>query len=428
MFCDKVTVNIQAGNGGDGIVSFLHEKYREFGGPDGGDGGKGGSIIFKADGSQNTLYYYKTHHKIKAEDGQRGKGRQKHGKNGEDLIVKVPPGTVIIDEATQKVIGDLVTDTEVVLAKGGDGGFGNAHFTSSTRQSPRVAELGEPGEMRDITLEMKMIADVGLVGLPNVGKSTLLSVVSAAKPKIANYEFTTLIPNLGVVEEKTFGVGTGFVMADIPGIIEGASEGKGLGIEFLRHIERTRLLVHILDVTHLDLAQDYKTIRAELKYYSVDLSKRLEIVVINKIDSVPKEDLEAKAKALQKVVPKGTKVYQISAVAHLNLTELLHAIEQGLQKIPKEELAVPEEEEHKVFTIEDLVDKNHFVVEKKKKYYEISGPKIDRFAVRTDFTNPFGVARFRDILKKNGIDKELKRAGAQEGDRIKVGGGKEFIL
>jgi GTPase len=427
IFCDKVTVNIKAGNGGDGIVSFLHEKYREFGGPDGGDGGKGGSVILVADDSQNTLYYYKTHHKIEAKSGDRGKGRRKHGKNGEDLIIKVPQGTVIINEDTGKLIADLANDSEVVVAKGGDGGYGNAHFTSSTRQSPRISELGEPGEELNVTLEMKMIADVGLVGLPNVGKSTLLSVISAAKPKIANYEFTTLIPNLGVVEEGTFEVGSGFIAADIPGIIEGASEGKGLGIEFLKHIERTRLLVHILDVTHLDLAADYKTIRNELNHYSVNLSERPEIIAVNKIDSVPPEVLAEKLKTLKKVLPKGTLVHEISAVAHLNLKPLLHAIELDLAKIPKTVIADDEEPETKIFTIEDVLQQNHFTVIKKKKSYELTGPKIERFAVRTDFSNPFGVARFRDILKKQGIDKELKRAGAKEGDKIKVNG-KEFIF
>lgn len=418
---------MKAGNGGDGVVSFLHEKYREFGGPDGGDGGNGGSVIFKSDESQNTLYYYKTHHKIAAENGEKGKGRRKHGKNGADLVVKVPPGTVVVNEETGELIGDLALDSEIVVAKGGPGGYGNAHFTSSTRQSPRVSELGEPGQELNIVLEMKMIADVGLVGLPNVGKSTLLSVVSAAKPKIANYEFTTLIPNLGVVEEGTFGVGSGFIVADIPGIIEGASQGKGLGIEFLKHIERTRLLVHVLDVTHPDLAVDYKTIRNELKFYSIDLSKRPEIVVVNKIDAIPEEERLEKEKALKKALPKGTKVFEISAAAHLNLSELLHAIEAGLTKIPKKIEVPVAEEETKVFTLEDVVNQSLTTVTKKKKYYIISGDKIERFAIRTDFSNPFGVARFRDILKKQGIDKELKRAGAIEGDKVKVAG-KEFIL
>lgn len=427
IFCDKVEVNVKAGNGGDGVVSFLHEKYREFGGPDGGDGGKGGSVIFQADESQNTLYYFKTHHKVQAENGEKGKGRKKHGKNGSDLFIKVPPGTVIVNEETGKVIGDTAETPEILVASGGGGGFGNAHFTSSVRQSPRVSELGEPGEELNIILEMKMIADVGLVGLPNVGKSTLLSVVSAAKPKIANYEFTTLIPNLGVVEEGTFGVGKGFVMADIPGIIEGASAGKGLGMEFLKHIERTRLLVHILDITHPNLGVDYKTIRNELKYYSVDLSKRPEIVTVNKIDSIPEEERVEKLKDLKKALPKGTKVFEISAVAHLGLSELLHALEAGLLKIPKNTPIGSKKEEHKVFTLEDVVGKDIFTVTKKKKHYIITGAKIEKFAIRTDFTNPFGVARFRDILKKQGIDKELKRAGAVEGDMVKVAG-KEFIF
>lgn len=425
MFCDKVSIYVKAGNGGDGLVSFLHEKYREFGGPDGGDGGKGGDIIFKVDDSLNTLYWFKTHHKIKAEDGERGKKRKCHGKNGEDLVVKIPRGTIVIDEELSHVLADLSDKDEFVAAKGGEGGFGNAHFSSSVRQTPKVGELGEPGKEYNLILELKMIADVGLIGLPNVGKSTLLSVVSAARPKIADYEFTTLIPNLGVVEEDTFGVERGFIAADIPGLIEGASQGKGLGDEFLRHIERTKVLVHILDATHDNLAEDYRVIRKELKDYVIDMSDKDEIVVINKIDVVNGDELQKKLNKVQKIVK--SKIITISAVAHKNLPDLLHTIERTLKKAANNEQPIAKSESHKIFTIEDVVSQDLFLVEKVEDGYEIKGNKIEKFAVRTDFSNPHAVARLRDIMKKMGVDKELRRAGAEEGDKIIVSG-KEFDL
>lgn len=424
MFCDKVSISVKAGNGGDGTVSFLHEKFREFGGPDGGDGGKGGDIIFKVDDNVNTLYWFKTHHHQKAESGGRGKGRKKHGKNGLDSVLKVPRGTVITDGETGEIIVDLSVVEEKVVAKGGNGGFGNAHFTSSTRQAPRVAELGEPGEEKALNLELKMIADVGLVGLPNVGKSTLLSVVSGARPKIADYEFTTLIPNLGVVEEGRFGLERGFIMADIPGIIEGASEGKGLGDEFLRHIERTRLIVHILDANHSDLAEEYRIIREELRHYKVDLTDRPELVAVNKIDSISEEELSVKVKSLKKVVGKKPLIL-FSAIAHKNLSELLHQIELILKNTPKEK--PPEAEEFKVFTMEDVELGERFEVEKVEETYVITGTKIEKFAQRTDFSNPHAVLRIRDIFKRMGIDKELRRKGAEAGDPVRILD-KEFTL
>lgn len=423
MFCDRVSISIKAGTGGDGLVSFLHEKYREFGGPDGGDGGKGGDVIFKVDDRLNTLYWFKTNHKLKAENGERGKRRKCHGKNGQDLVLPVPQGTVVIDEKTGHILADLSDKDEVVLAKGGEGGFGNAHFTSSTRQTPKVGELGEPGEEKDLTLELKMIADVGLIGLPNVGKSTLLSVVSAARPKIADYEFTTLIPNLGVVEEGTFGIERGFIAADIPGLIEGASKGKGLGDEFLRHIERTKVLVHLLDATHQDLAGDYKTIRKELKDYQVDLSGKSEIVALSKIDTLDPKFFTEKLSEAKKAA-KGKKVFAISSVAHKGLPELLHEIEIQLKKIGNQKSEI-KNQDYKVFTIEDVVGQDLFSVEKIDDGHLVKGKKIEKFATRTDFSNPHAVIRFRDILKKMGIDKELRRAGAEQGDKITIAG-KEF--
>jgi len=418
IFCDKVSIYIKAGDGGDGAVSFLHEKYREFGGPDGGDGGKGGSVIFESTDSENTLYYFKTHHKLLAEKGRRGSGRRKHGANGEDLVIKVPVGTVLINEENGKQIGDLSKPGQLTVAKGGDGGFGNSHFTSSVRQTPQLAELGEPGEELNLTLEMKLVADVGLIGLPNVGKSTFLSVVSAAKPKIADYEFTTIIPNLGVIEQGNFEAERGFIAADIPGLIEGASEGRGLGDDFLRHIERTKVLVHFLDATHENLREDYAVIRKELKDYKLDISDKPEIVIINKIDAVPEEDLKKKLEKVQAVVK--SKIIPISAVAHKNIPALIHEIESKLAKEAKAEKLEINEEVVKEFTIEDVKNQNIFEVAKEDDYYVVTGNKVERFAIRTDFTNPHAVARFRDIMKKIGLDKELRRAGAVQGDKIKI--------
>lgn len=425
MFCDKATVKIKAGNGGNGLATFLHEKYREFGGPDGGDGGNGGDVILKVSDSLNTLHYFKSNTHIKAENGGSGMRRKKHGKNGEDLIVSVPRGTVIINEKDGTQLVDLSEIEEFIVAKGGEGGFGNAHFVSSVRQAPEVAELGEPGEELEVTFELKMIADVGFIGLPNVGKSTFLSVVSAARPKIANYEFTTLIPNLGVIEDGTFGSVTGFIAADIPGLIEGASQGKGLGDDFLRHIERTKVLVHFLDATHEDLRDDYKTIRNELKKYEVDLSKKPEIVIINKIDAIPDDELAKKLKRAQAVVK--SKIILISAVAHKNIPELIHEIEAKLIKENSKQQPVTKKGKTKIFTIEDVKSDNLFTVKKFNDHYSVKGIKIEKFAIRTDFNNAHGVDRFRDIMEKMGITKELKRHGAELGDTIKIGK-KEFKL
>lgn len=428
MFCDKVEVKIKAGDGGDGIASFLHEKYKEFGGPDGGDGGNGGDVILTVDDSLNTLHYFKTHHELQAENGERGKKRKSHGKNGADLNIKVPRGTVVFDAKSGKEVVDMTVLDSFIIAKGGEGGFGNAHFVSSTRQAPRAFELGEPGEELLATLELKMIADVGFIGLPNVGKSTFLSIVSAARPKIANYEFTTLIPNLGVVEPGTFGSETGFIAADIPGLIEGASKGKGLGDEFLRHIERTKVLVHFLDATREDLRADYGTIRKEIKEYKGGLGKELaelpEIVIVNKTDAISAEELKKKVKKAQEVV--SSKIIEISAVAHKNIPALIHEIEGKLKKENAKNKEKKTEGE-KVFTIDDVVSRDVFDVKKVKDGYIVSGAKIKKFAIRTDFSDAHSMMRFRDIVKKMGIDKELRRTGAKEGDKIQIAG-KEFRL
>jgi GTP-binding protein len=360
-----------------------------------------------------------------AQNGERGGKRRKHGASGADLVVRVPIGTMIIDEETSKPLGDLSKPGQLVVAKGGQGGFGNSHFTSSVRQTPRVAELGEPGDELNLTLEMKMVADVGLIGLPNVGKSTFLSVVSAARPKIADYEFTTLIPNLGVIERGTFGAERGFIAADIPGLIEGASQGKGLGDDFLRHIERTQVLVHFIDATHSNLREDYETIRKELKKYkggllNVNLVDLPEIVVVNKIDAISDVELRKKLDRVQAVVK--SKIIPISAVAHKNIAAVIHETEKKLEKAKRqaETMDIDEVSEYKEFTLADVKDQNIMEVVKENDYFLLTGNRIERFAIRTDFANPYAVARFRDILKKMGADKELRRKGAVQGDRIKI--------
>ena len=323
MFVDKVAVTIQAGDGGDGVVNFRHEKFVDRGGPDGGDGGHGGNIIMQASRNQNTLATFRYQKLLKASNGQAGTERKKHGANGKDSIVMVPVGTLVTSQEG-RLLADLTEDgQEVIIAKGGRGGFGNAHFTSSIRQAPRVAEKGEKGEIYNAVLELKMIADVGLVGLPNAGKSTFLAATSHAKPEIADYPFTTLRPNLGIVEVDK---DTSLLVADIPGLIEGASEGKGLGDEFLRHVERTSVLLHMIDSYQDDVVAAYKTIQNELKSYAVDLTKRPQMVVLTKIDGQPNEVIQTKLELLKKVAPKSTPLFAISAQSHIGVKELLYAV------------------------------------------------------------------------------------------------------
>lgn len=426
MFCDKITIQLKAGEGGDGRVGFLHEKYREFGGPDGGDGGGGGDIIFKVNTGINTLYYYKTHKVLKAENGENGKRKKQRGKRGEDLILEIPKGTLVLNKNGELVADLSDNNSEEVILKGGIGGFGNAHFTTSTRQAPRVAELGEKGEEEDIVLELKLVADVGLVGLPNAGKSMLLSVISKAKPKVANYPFTTIVPNLGVVEGSRFGLkeGQGFVVCDVPGLIEDASKGKGLGDEFLRHVERNRLLVHLLDITSESILEDFETIQKELKDYKHDISKKKQLVVLTKVDIVD----EKKAKENIKIISKRLKLKKydnilnkkpivISAVTHIGLKDLMIETFKTLSSISKEEA---EKGDYKVFTLKDVDDKSGFTVEKKRDRYIVFGGKIEGFVARTDFSNPYAVQRLKDIMKKMGVEKELVRKGAKAGDKIKI--------
>lgn len=418
MFSDLAEINIKAGNGGNGRLSFLHEKYREFGGPDGGNGGSGGDIVFRADTNWNTLYYYKTHRKLAAENGEAGKERKKNGRNGEDLIVKVPLGTIIFDIETNEQLADVsVQGQDYVIALGGEGGYGNAHFTSSKRQKPEFAELGIAGEEYNVRLEMKLIADVGLVGLPNIGKSTFLSVVTAAKPKIADYPFTTIIPNLGVVERGDKG---GFVIADIPGLIAGASQGKGLGDEFLRHIERTRIIVHFVDSLSEDIEADFKVINAELKTFNPEILKKPQILAVSRIDLLNGKEKVAIQKKAEKIISTHKTLfkydkqpYLFSAAVHTGLDELNREIELELGNIPK----AVEVDDRPVLTIQDA-RRNVFNVEKNENGYLVTGPKIERFALKTDFTNPHATMRLYDIMRKMGIVKRVEKLGANYGDKI----------
>lgn len=417
-FIDHVTILVRAGDGGNGRVSFRHEKYIDRGGPDGGDGGNGGDVVFVASRNQNTLVQFRYHKELAAENGGDGDKVRRHGRRGKDLRVEVPVGTVVTN-AEGLTLADLTEDgQEAVVAQGGRGGFGNAHFISSTRQAPKFAEKGEAGEETELTLELKLIADVGLVGLPNAGKSTLLSVISNARPEIADYPFTTLTPNLGVVDIARE---TSLLFADIPGLIEGAAEGKGLGDEFLRHVERTAVLLHLVDVTGDDVVADYQTIQAELQTYRQNLAKKRQIVVLSKIDLILPEELAAKRAAMERVLPKGSELFAISSQAHENLQPLLYAVRAAVDAERKAQAAI--EPEEKVMPVLRLKDQSSWRVSREGNVFIVSGSKIERFAVRTDFDNEEAVRRLRVIMRKQGIDHELKRQGIEPGSTVRIAGG-----
>jgi GTPase len=417
MFVDKVQVEVKAGDGGDGIVSFRHEKFIDKGGPDGGDGGRGGNVIFEASRNQNTLAAFRYQKRIEASPGKPGGKRKMHGRSGQDLVIQLPVGTVVT-EASGEVIADLTEDAmQTVIARGGQGGFGNAHFVSSTRQAPRIGEKGEKGEQRSLILELKMIADVGLVGLPNAGKSTLLAAISNARPEIANYPFTTIRPNLGMVDVDEQ---TSLLFADIPGLIEGAAEGKGLGDDFLRHVERTKVLIHLLDIYQNDIASAYQTIQKELKAYRVDLSKRPQLVVLNKIDGLDEDIVADKTAELKTVLPKRTRVFAVSAQSRAGVRELLFAVKNLVIKQRKQEKAKGKDSEPSVPVIR-LQNDEAWSVAKHDSVFVVTGRKIERFAARTDFTSFHAVQRLRDIMKKMGIMHELTRQGIEPGQKIKIG-------
>ena len=416
MFIDKTTVRVKAGDGGNGIVSFRRERYVEFGGPDGGDAGHGGNIILQASRNQNTLANFRFQKELKAEDGKKGEAANMHGRSGKDLVVEVPVGTVLMSEDGQTLLADLAVDGQaVVVAKGGKGGFGNAHFTSSTRQAPKIAEKGEPGEEFLAILELKMIADVGLVGLPNAGKSTFLASLSNAKPEIADYPFTTLVPNLGIVPVDKE---NSLLVADIPGLIEGASEGKGLGDDFLRHVERTKVLIHLIDAWSEDVAAAYKTIVGELAAYKIDLSKKPLLVVLSKIDGLDADIIADQAKQLQKVIPKGQKVYPMSAISHTGTKEVLYAALQLVQKARAEQTEI-DENELPIIGVKE--DEQAWHITRDEDTFVVTGRKIERFALRADADTEEGQRRLRDIMGKMGILSGLQKQGIEAGQKIRIG-------
>ena len=415
MFTDYVKIIAKAGNGGNGAISFRREKYVAAGGPDGGDGGKGGNIYFEVDPDSNTLIDFRYNKKFKAENGKNGEGAHKFGKSGEDLYIKVPIGTIVRDAKTNKVLADLSHEgqKELILA-GGRGGKGNSHFATSTRQAPRFAQDGEKGEEKELILELKLLADVGLIGFPNVGKSTFLSMTTSATPKIADYHFTTLEPNLGVVKTE---YGDSFVIADIPGIIEGASEGTGLGLQFLRHIERTRLLLHVIDVSGSEgrnPVQDFNTINEELKKYSEKLSQRKQIIVANKVDILQDESLY---KELEKTAKEhNMEIFKISAATGEGIPELLKHISDVLKTLPKEDLI--ETENEKVYTLDNKDD--GYTIEKEDGKFVIKGEAVERIMRRVNIEDNESLYYFQKSLDNLGVNEKLKKMGIQEGDIVKI--------
>ena len=418
MFTDYVKIYAQAGKGGNGAISFRREKYVASGGPDGGDGGKGGDVYFRVDPDANTLIEFRFKKKFKAENGENGQGARKYGKSGENLYIPVPIGTVVKDATTNELLADLSEPGQkTLLLKGGRGGLGNSHFATATRQAPRFAQDGEPGEEREFILELKLLADVGLVGFPNVGKSTFLSVVTSATPKIANYHFTTIDPNLGVIKSK---YGDSFVIADIPGIIEGASDGTGLGIQFLRHIERTRMLLHFIDVSGLEgrnPVEDYKTINEELQKYSKKLAKRTQIIVANKADAMTDD---TNYKELEKIANNNNqRIFKISATTGEGIEELMNYVSKTLKTLPKENLIdIDTNIKEKVYKIED---EEKFTVEKDGKTFVVKGEAVDKIIRRVNITDNESLYYLHKKLDEIGLDKALKKAGIKDGDTVKIG-------
>ncbi len=414
MFVDKAIIEVIAGNGGNGAIAFRHEKYIEKGGPAGGDGGRGGSVIFVGSRSINTLIDFRYNQKIVAPNGQNGMGKKCYGKKGENVYVKVPLGTVVYDENNNFLIADINEEGQsIVIAKGGRGGRGNCHFANSKHQAPEIAENGELGERLKIRLELKLLADVGLVGFPSVGKSTLLSVVSAAKPEIAAYHFTTLSPNLGVVRishDKSF------VMADLPGIIEGASNGKGLGFQFLKHVERCRILVHVIDMAATDGRdpfQDYQIIKNELEAFNPDLLKRTQIIVANKMDQ---EEASLFLEEFKKQLKDDIPIYEISALTHQNVNELMLKIAELLDKAPLYPIHV-DENEYKLY---EYKPEEFCQIKKEDGMYIVYGKPIEELYHRSNLSTDQGILKFLRILRYNGVEEKLVKAGIQEGDTVKI--------
>ena len=414
MFVDYAKIVVRSGDGGNGAATFRREKYVAAGGPDGGDGGKGGDVIFEVDPDSNTLIDFRFMKKFKAENGKNGSGNHCTGKSGEDCVIKVPKGTVIRERETEKIIADLSEDGQrECILKGGRGGKGNSHFATSTRQAPRFSQDGEKGVEKELILELKLLADVGLIGFPNVGKSTILSRVTSATPKIADYHFTTIQPNLGVMKTE---YGDSFVIADIPGIIEGASEGVGLGIQFLRHIERTRLLLHVIDGSGQegrDPVKDFYDINEELKKYSEKLSQRKQIIVVNKADAMMDHTLYQNLKAVAK--KEQMEIFKISAVTGEGVANLFNHVSEVLKELPKEDLM--EFEESIVYTLED--EAPQFTIEVIDGEFYVTGRAIERLMGRVNIGDNESMNYLQKSIKKLGIEEALKEKGVQEGDTVK---------
>lgn len=412
-FTDKVRIKLLSGKGGNGMVAWRREKYVDKGGPAGGDGGRGGDIYLIADESMSTLMDFTFQSVFKSENGENGRGKSQHGACGKDLYVKVPLGTVVKDLDTNKIIADLKhPEQTVMVAKGGRGGRGNSRFATAQKRAPQFCEPGEPGVERNLELELKLLADIGLLGMPNAGKSTLISVISSAKPKIADYPFTTIVPNLGVVKKPT---GDGFVVADIPGLVEGASEGIGLGHEFLRHVERCRFLIHLVDLTADDPLQNYLTINEELAKHDERLASTYQILALNKIDAVEPEYVE---EMKEKFSEYSDEIFAISAATKQNLKDFMNFVYQKVDEIEKPEIEIETEEDLGAFDNDDSAfsvyktGKNEFVVE---------GGKLFRLANVTDSQNLEQINRFQHIMDDMGVFEALKHAGVKDGDEIKIG-------
>lgn len=411
MFVDRAKIYLKGGDGGNGMIAFRREKYVPMGGPSGGDGGRGGHVIFVADDNLSTLMDFKYHRHFKAERGVHGQSKNMHGAAGEDMLVKVPVGTIIWDDDTGELIADLAENgQEAVVARGGRGGRGNARFSNSVNRAPSVSENGEPGQERYVRLELKLLADVGLVGFPNAGKSTFISRVSAARPKIADYPFTTLVPNLGVVQTKSR---DSFVIADIPGLIEGAHAGSGLGHEFLRHIERTRVLIFVLDTAQTegrDVLEDYATLCGELERYRADLLERPWLIAANKMD------LPEAGDNLARLVSRfGDKVYPISAATGEGLEPLMDKTWEMLQSLPRETAVITEGPVVRRFEEEEA-----FKIEIVDGVYEVTGKRIEKLMAMTNFTTDEGLQRFQRTLEHMGLENELRRMGIKEGDTVRI--------
>jgi GTPase len=420
MFVDQTKIYVKGGDGGNGIVAYRREKYVPLGGPAGGDGGKGANVVFEVNEGLRTLMDFRYQKHWKAPRGEHGMSKNQHGRNAKDMIVKVPPGTVVIDAETKEVIADLVENGQrAIIAKGGRGGRGNSRFATPQNPAPELAENGEPGQERDVLLELKLLADVGLVGFPSVGKSTLLSVVSSAKPKIAEYHFTTIVPNLGMVETED---NRSFVMADLPGLIEGAHQGVGLGHQFLRHIERTRVIVHVIDMAATegrDPYEDYLTINKELEEYNLRLTERPQVIVANKMD-IPEaeENLQKFKEQLKEDYP----IYPISAVTRKGLRELLFAVADKIEQTPEFPLEHVDEEEgaKRVLYKHEAEPQDFFITRDPDGAFVLSGDKIEKLFKMTNFSTDESVRRFARQLRGMGVDGALREKGAKDGDLVRL--------